>query len=106
MSGWLNNWGKAGPRPIGPGVAFMPEGHDKGLVMKELVSAYQLRLPTSLKAAVTEISKAVGMSINQFAIGRAGEKVSGTKTASKANTMFRVGSIFTILLLNTFRGHI
>ena len=34
--------------------------------MKKQLSTYPLRLPASLKAAVAEISKADGTSINQF----------------------------------------
>ncbi len=49
--------------------------------MKKLLSTYPLRLPTSLKAAVAEISKADGTSINQFVTTAVAEKVSAMKTA-------------------------
>ena len=49
--------------------------------MKKLLSPYPLRLPTSLKAAVAEISKAEGTSINQFVTTAVAEKVSAMKTA-------------------------
>ena len=48
---------------------------------KKLLSPYPLRLPTSLKAAVAEISKAEGTSINQFVTTAVAEKVSAMKTA-------------------------
>ena len=44
-------------------------------------STYPLRLPASLKAAVAEISKAEGTSINQFVAMAVAEKVSAMKTA-------------------------
>ncbi len=44
-------------------------------------STYLLRLPASLKAAVAEISKEDGTSINQFITTAIAEKVSATKTA-------------------------
>ena len=49
--------------------------------MKKLLSTYPLRLPKSLKAAVAEISKADGTSINQFVTTAVAEKVSAMKTA-------------------------
>ena len=49
--------------------------------MKKLLSTYPLRLPTSLKAAVAEISKADGTSINQFVTTAVAEKVTAMKTA-------------------------
>ena len=49
--------------------------------MKKLLSPYPLRLPTSLKAAVAEISKADGTSINQFVTTAVAEKVCAMKTA-------------------------
>ena len=49
--------------------------------MKEQVSTYLLRLPTSLKAAVAEISKADGTSINRLVTTAVAEKVSARKTA-------------------------
>ena len=48
--------------------------------MKE-TSTYPLRLPASLKAAVAEISRAEGPSINQFIAMAVAEKVSAMKTA-------------------------
>ena len=45
------------------------------------VSTYPLRLPTSLKAAVTEISREEGTSINQFVALAVAEKVSAMRTA-------------------------
>ena len=44
-------------------------------------STYPLRLPASLKAAVAEISRAEGTSINQFIAMAVAEKVSAMKTA-------------------------
>ena len=49
--------------------------------MKKQLSTYALRLPTSLKAAVAEISKADGTSINQFVTTAVAEKVAALKTA-------------------------
>ena len=40
-----------------------------------------MRLPTSLKAAIAEISKADGTSINQFVATAVAEKVSAMRTA-------------------------
>ena len=40
-----------------------------------------MRLPASLKAAVTEISRKEGMSINQFVAMAVAEKISAMKTA-------------------------
>lgn len=45
------------------------------------VSTYPLRLPTSLKAAVAEISREEGTSINQFVALAVAEKVSAMRTA-------------------------
>ncbi len=49
--------------------------------MKKRLSTYPLRLPASLKAAVVEISKADGTSINQFVTTAVAEKISAMKTA-------------------------
>ncbi len=49
--------------------------------MKKQLSTYPLRLPASLKAAVAEISKADGTSINQLVTTAVAEKVSAMKTA-------------------------
>ena len=49
--------------------------------MKKSVSVYPLRLPASLKAAVAEISREEGTSINQFVAMAVAEKVSAMKTA-------------------------
>ena len=49
--------------------------------MKKQTTTYPLRLPASLKAAVAEISKADGTSINQFVITAVAEKVSAMRTA-------------------------
>ena len=49
--------------------------------MKKQLSTYPLRLPTSLKAAIAEISKADGTSINQFVATAVAEKVSAMRTA-------------------------
>lgn len=49
--------------------------------MKKQNSAYPLRLPASLKAAVAAISKEDGTSINQFVTTAVAEKVSAMKTA-------------------------
>lgn len=45
------------------------------------ISTYPLRLPASLKAAVVEISREEGTSINQFVAVAVAEKVSAMKTA-------------------------
>ena len=49
--------------------------------MKKQISTYPLRLPASLKAAVVELSKEDGTSINQFVVTAVAEKVSAMKTA-------------------------
>lgn len=49
--------------------------------MKKNVSVYPLRLPASLKAAVAEISREEGTSINQFVALAVAEKISAMKTA-------------------------
>ena len=49
--------------------------------MKKPLSTYPLRLPMSLKAAVAEISKADGTSINQFVTTAVAEKLAAMKTA-------------------------
>ena len=49
--------------------------------MKKRLSTYPLRLPVSLKAAVAEISKADGTSINQFVTTAVAEKISALHTA-------------------------
>ena len=49
--------------------------------MKKQLTTYPLRLPASLKAAVAEISKADGTSINQFVATAVAEKVSALRTA-------------------------
>ena len=49
--------------------------------MKRNVRVYPLRLPASLKAAVAEISRKDGTSINQFVVTAVAEKISAMKTA-------------------------
>ena len=49
--------------------------------MKKPLSTYPLRLPMSLKTAVSEISKADGTSINQFVTTAVAEKLAVMKTA-------------------------
>ena len=49
--------------------------------MKKQTVTYPLRLPASLKAAVAEISKEDGTSINQFVTTAVAEKISAMKTA-------------------------
>ena len=49
--------------------------------MKKQISTYPLRLPKSLKAAVTNICAEDGTSINQFVTTAVAEKVSAMKTA-------------------------
>ena len=49
--------------------------------MKKQTSIHPLRLPTSLKTAGAEISKADGTSINQFVTTAVAEKVSAMRTA-------------------------
>ena len=49
--------------------------------MKKNVSVFPLRLPVSLKAAIVEISREEGTSINQFVAMAVAEKISAMKTA-------------------------
>ena len=49
--------------------------------MKKQTGTYPLRLPASLKAAVAEISKEDGTSINQFVTTAVAEKITAMKTA-------------------------
>ena len=56
-------------------------GSEEDSDMKKQNSTYPLRLPASLKAAVAEISKEDGTSINQFVTTAVAEKVSAMKTA-------------------------
>ena len=49
--------------------------------MKKHTVTFSLRLPASLKAAVAEISKEAGTSINQFVTTAVTEKISAMKTA-------------------------
>ena len=49
--------------------------------MKKQITTYPLRLPKSLKAAVTNICAEDGTSINQFVATAVAEKVSAMKTA-------------------------
>ena len=49
--------------------------------MKKQLSTYPLRLPASFKAAVAEVSRADGTSINQFVTTAVAEKLSALKTA-------------------------
>ena len=49
--------------------------------MKKQTNTYPLRLPASLKAAVAEISREDGMSMNQFMTTAIAEKISAMKTA-------------------------
>ena len=53
--------------------------------MKKQLSTYPLRLPASLKAAVAEVSRADGTSINQFVTTAVAEKLSALKTAEFFN---------------------
>ncbi len=48
-------------------------------------STYLLRLPASLKAAIAEISKEDGTSINQFITMAVAEKIAAMKTAEFFN---------------------
>ncbi|MCY4397972.1 MAG: toxin-antitoxin system HicB family antitoxin [Gemmatimonadetes bacterium] len=47
---------------------------------KKQTSTYPLRLPSSLKAAVREVSRKDGTSINQFVTTAVAEKLSAMKT--------------------------
>lgn len=49
--------------------------------MNKRTGTYPLRLPASLKAAIAEISKENGTSINQFITTAVAEKISAMKTA-------------------------
>ena len=48
---------------------------------KKQTSTYPLRLPSSLKAAVREVSRKDGTSINQFVTTAVAEKLSAMQTA-------------------------
>ena len=48
---------------------------------KKQISTYPLRLPSSLKAAVREVSRKDGTSINQFVTTAVAEKLSAMRTA-------------------------
>jgi hypothetical protein len=50
--------------------------------MKTKTSAFPLRLPLSLKAAVEKLSQEDGTSINQFVVVAVAEKVSALSTAT------------------------
>ena len=49
--------------------------------MKKQIATYSLRLPASLKAALVQISKEDGTSINQFVTTAVAEKICAMKTA-------------------------
>ena len=49
--------------------------------MKKQTATYSLRLPVSLKAALAQISKEDGTSINQFVATAVAEKICTMKTA-------------------------
>ncbi|MXW19103.1 MAG: toxin-antitoxin system HicB family antitoxin [Gemmatimonadetes bacterium] len=49
--------------------------------LKKQTSTYPLRLPSSLKAAVREVSRKDGTSINQFVTTAVAEKLSAMRTA-------------------------
>ena len=49
--------------------------------MKKQTATYSLRLPASLKAALVQISKEDGTSINQFVATAVAEKICAMKTA-------------------------
>ena len=68
-------------RPVRHRAAVTPGGLEEAGTMKKQLSTYPLRLPTSLKAAIAEISKADGTSINQFVATAVAEKVSAMRTA-------------------------
>ena len=57
----------------------MNEVLEEDNVMKKRTVTYPLRLPASLKAAVAEISKEDGTSINQFVTTAVAEKISAMK---------------------------
>ena len=50
--------------------------------MMKQVSTYPLRLPRSLKEAVTRLAKKEGTSINQFVVMAVAEKLSALETAA------------------------
>ena len=64
------------PGEIGIALVSPREVIEEDTVMKKQTVAYPLRLPASLKAAVAEISKEDGTSINQFLATAVAEKVS------------------------------
>ena len=50
--------------------------------MKTKTSAYSLRLPLSLKAAVEKLAKQDGTSVNQFVVMAVAEKICAMQTAT------------------------
>ena len=46
------------------------------------ITTYPLRLPHSIKAAVTRLAKEEGTSINQFVVMAVAEKIAALETAS------------------------
>ena len=73
------------PRDASECPAVAPTGFEEDIEMSKGSSTYLLRLPASLKAAVAEISKEDGTSINQFVTTAVAEKVSAMKTAEFFN---------------------
>ena len=69
------------PRTLPNRPAVAPTGFEEDIEMSKGSSTYLLRLPASLKAAVVEISKEDGTSINQFVTTAVAEKVAAMKTA-------------------------
>ena len=65
--------------------AVAPTGFEEDIEMSKGSSTYLLRLPASLKAAVAEISKEDGTSINQFVTTAVAEKIAAMKTAEFFN---------------------
>ena len=72
------------PRRFGIAVLSPGQALRRDRVVKRQTCTYPLRLPASLKAAVAEISKEDGTSINQFVATAVAEKVAAMKTADSA----------------------
>ena len=64
-----------------PGVNWHMTINDARRKLKKQTNTYPLRLPASLKAAVAEISREDGTSMNQFIATAIAEKISAMKAA-------------------------
>lgn len=69
------------PEPLEP-CDRQPDRASRSHATKKSANTFSLRLPTSLKSAVAEISREEGTSINQFVVMAVAEKVSAMRTAA------------------------